>query len=272
MTRRAFSLVELLVVLAVVALLLALLLPGLGAAVSRARALACASSLKQLGVAWNLYAADFADRALPCAYWEAKDIGLGPQVFWWGSHGTSTEPPDFSRGFIAPYFDAPLHERSPLECPDQPWGSYLPQGPSQAPTSTYGYNGYFLSPAKTPGWGSGIAHRPWQRLADLARPSELLVFADAMLALDPQGLKVKNSALLDPPMLHSSGSGWTPNPFPTTAFRHARGRRAAGEAAALLGDAAVRSLNARADWLVQPWIGSVGSTPGPWHVPDWNLW
>jgi len=61
-TRQAFTLVELLVVIAIIAILAALLLPALSAAKSQARSTACLSNLKQLGQAIFIYTSDFADR------------------------------------------------------------------------------------------------------------------------------------------------------------------------------------------------------------------
>lgn len=58
-TRRAFSLVELLVVIAVVAVLVSVLLPALGQARRAARATVCKSNLKQLGTAAATYSIDF---------------------------------------------------------------------------------------------------------------------------------------------------------------------------------------------------------------------
>ncbi len=64
--RRAFTLLELLVVMAVIAILAALLLPALSRAKSKARSIACISQLRQLGVATRLYAEDSGSR-LPAA-------------------------------------------------------------------------------------------------------------------------------------------------------------------------------------------------------------
>jgi prepilin-type N-terminal cleavage/methylation domain-containing protein len=54
--RRAFTLVELLVVLGIVALLLGLLLPALQKARRSSRAAACAATLKGVGAGWVMYA------------------------------------------------------------------------------------------------------------------------------------------------------------------------------------------------------------------------
>jgi prepilin-type N-terminal cleavage/methylation domain-containing protein/prepilin-type processing-associated H-X9-DG protein len=57
-TRRAFTLVEVLVVIAVIALIAAMLLPALSKARQSGRRTACASNLRQLSVAVSLYAGE----------------------------------------------------------------------------------------------------------------------------------------------------------------------------------------------------------------------
>lgn len=64
--RCGFTIVELLVVIAIISVLIAILLPALGAARQRARIAACGSQLRQLGVGMTLYLEDH-DRALPQA-------------------------------------------------------------------------------------------------------------------------------------------------------------------------------------------------------------
>ena len=60
----AFSLIELLVAIAIAVLLLAVLLPALGAARETARQVMCAGNLRQWGIAMNLYMSEF-DSYLP---------------------------------------------------------------------------------------------------------------------------------------------------------------------------------------------------------------
>ena len=63
---RAFTLIELLVVIAIIAILAALLLPVLGRTKQKGQGIRCLNNLKQLQVAWHLYADDNHDVIPPC--------------------------------------------------------------------------------------------------------------------------------------------------------------------------------------------------------------
>ena len=71
--RRGFTLIELLVVIAIIAILAAILFPVFAKAREKARQTTCASNLKQLGTAVNMYVQDY-DEIMPPYYY--YDPGL----------------------------------------------------------------------------------------------------------------------------------------------------------------------------------------------------
>lgn len=259
----AFTLIELLVVVAIIAILLAVMMPALRAAREQARAVVCASNLRQLGIALHAYANDCRGFVIPAAYSDSGTTRGGPPIYWWGTNDETHV--DHRRGFLWPYLHAELRSDGVFECPSQPWGSYQPQGAAGSVTSTYGYNGYYLCPPHTPGWRFRIGHRPWQRLEFISDPARLFAIADAMIEL---GGELRNSALLDPPWLYQRRGRWRRNASPTTAFRHS------GRANALCADGHVgrwRAAGSPRDVAGVP-LGSAAQFNDPHYVPDWLEW
>jgi prepilin-type N-terminal cleavage/methylation domain-containing protein/prepilin-type processing-associated H-X9-DG protein len=64
--RPGFTLIELLVVIAIIAILASMLLPALGKAKTKAQGMRCQANLKQLTLAWQLYASGSSDRLPYC--------------------------------------------------------------------------------------------------------------------------------------------------------------------------------------------------------------
>jgi len=88
-SRRAFTLVELLVVIGIIAVLVGILLPALGRARKSANATACLSNLRQMGNAWTMYLNESKGR-LPESFWQSGGNVTDDMVwqgFWVGLLG-----------------------------------------------------------------------------------------------------------------------------------------------------------------------------------------
>lgn len=72
-SKRAFTLLELLVVVAIIAILAALLFPVYAQARDKARQTQCLSNQFQLGLAMQMYVQDYDDRLFPCVRWTGND-------------------------------------------------------------------------------------------------------------------------------------------------------------------------------------------------------
>ncbi|HUO07730.1 MAG TPA: prepilin-type N-terminal cleavage/methylation domain-containing protein [Phycisphaerae bacterium] len=174
MGRRGFTLIELLVVVSIIALLIAILLPGLAKSRGRARTTVCASNLHALGIGVNLYLDDYGGNFFRYYVNTTAASPLGPGRLWWfgfepnGPGNTANRPLDKTASPLAPY-TANLDNR--MQCPDFPYGDplYFPKFNQHA--ASYGYNWNLGNPSLA---------LPAKREKFLDRAANILVFADAV--------------------------------------------------------------------------------------------
>ncbi len=162
MKRHGFTLIELLVVISIIALLMGVLLPALGAARSSARKAACGSHLHQMGIASSLYLDAHRDRLWP--YF--SDAAGGRQ--WWfgyepGGPGTGKNRPlDKARSVLAEFLST---DSDVFNCPAFPYddAGYYPKFARRG--ASFGYNVTLQN----------------RRRTDLGQSeSEVFLFADAI--------------------------------------------------------------------------------------------
>jgi prepilin-type N-terminal cleavage/methylation domain-containing protein/prepilin-type processing-associated H-X9-DG protein len=116
--RTAFTLVELLVVVGIIALLIAILMPSLARAREQARRVQCASNLRQITLATIMYA-DRNGGVLPGV---ARLFHQPHDWIYWG-HVAPFDRLDESA--IAPYLARPVNANV-LRCPSDDWESHKP--------------------------------------------------------------------------------------------------------------------------------------------------
>ena len=163
----AFTLIELLVVIAVIAILAALLFPVFAQARAKARQAQCASNLRQLGMAWQMYAQDYDEIA--CPSYNKLCFAANACV------GNADDAWDFRRakdgtwqtGLLGVYTkEGRIHG-----CPDNPF----PSDAAQRPYNGYGYNATYIGGDYALPQGDD----PPCTLAQIAQPAQTALFGDA---------------------------------------------------------------------------------------------
>lgn len=227
MRARGFTLVELLVVVAIIALLVGILLPSLSAARGTARAAVCLSNVRQLGLALHLYADDHADRCPPGAADFQKNLHR-----WHGLRTDGGQPFVPEGAPLTPYLGGAGNALR--ECPS--FAGHLDrlrQAGGHAGFETgcggYAYNNAFLG-ATLRRTGTLDARPTFAEVTDragaprhvFARPTALLAFADGAfvdgsgVAWGERGRVIEYSFI--EPRWNLEFPAWSMDP--STHFRH----------------------------------------------------
>ena len=203
--RRAFTLIELLVVIAIISVLAAILFPVFASAREKARQAACASNLRQLGLAARQYVQDN-DETWPVAQYGNAD----GTTQYWACLKNTTGTFDLTHGLLQPYEKNTQVGR----CPSWTGKPHYGDG------SGYGYNWGFLGsdlyldPASPDyknysNWPNAPAMAHPALDGSLDHPAATVAFADAGFYAGGQWIETIS---IDPPA-QTGGN-------PTVNFRH----------------------------------------------------
>lgn len=155
--RKAFTLIELLVVIAIIAVLMAILFPALNRAREQGKRIVCLNNIKQLALAWNLYADDYNDKIVNANTHAGQ---AGAWVQWENTMDTAEKIRNIEQGTLFPY----VPNIKLYKCPTGVKGEVC----------TYSIpdymNGHLAIADATP--------NPLKKRSDIHRPAEQIVFLD----------------------------------------------------------------------------------------------
>lgn len=207
--RLAFTLVELLIVVSILALLVSVLLPSLSRARDQAKAVVCGSNLRQLALANDLYANDHRQRYCP----GAADFMPTNRHRWHGTREHPSQPFDGRGGPLVAYLGPEGNIRT---CPSLKIS--LPENDPrrfEKNCGGYGYNLAFVG-RQLEKVGSGFYRVETDRVGAqtdrVRRPAQTIMFTDSAFV---SGELIEYS-FAEPRFFPTFGS----RPDPTIHFRH----------------------------------------------------
>src|SRR5688572_20551118 len=144
-SRRAFTLIEILVVVAIIALLISILLPSLSRARKQAKTVVCQSNLHQIGLGLFMYAEAHKGRTLDVWPYRDQNPPIQPADYLW----------DYS--YHCKLLRYVGNSKQVYFCPDRPEQSHVTvadpvYGTTSGIATTYAYNETGWSDATPEGW------------------------------------------------------------------------------------------------------------------------
>jgi prepilin-type N-terminal cleavage/methylation domain-containing protein len=166
---KGFTLIELLVVISIMSLLMGILLPALGKARAAAKAICCASNIRQIGLAFNCYGMDHDDKIIKAC--DLRTSGSGGLQAWnfvlipyVGQQNNEDAFEDKAEVFFCPVDKDPY----PIG-----YGSYW----HGTPFTSYALNGcYVEATSRRPGCKLGPAGG--YRFSNIRRPSSCMLMVE----------------------------------------------------------------------------------------------
>jgi prepilin-type N-terminal cleavage/methylation domain-containing protein/prepilin-type processing-associated H-X9-DG protein len=168
-----FTLIELLIVIAIIAILAAILLPALNKAKMKSQSIKCLSNIKQVAAAWTNYSDDYAGWMAP-ANSNLDRFGADKYFgdYWAKMMRVQLGMPDIKSGGTVGFDSIPVkYKKGILTCPSFPGGRL----PVYTLDAQYGMPNYNMGGAD---WDA--THLCWKKTSQIRKPSQMFSFLDSL--------------------------------------------------------------------------------------------
>lgn len=187
---KAFSLIELLVVISIIALLIGIVVPALMASKSKSKQIICQSNIRQLLLADIAYADQNSGYYAPAALdFLDPNKETRNRHRWYGIRDNINSPFDLSKGPLSPYLRG-----SGLKCPTKV--DFIHLAPSEPEydegSGGYGYNMIYIGSKIWKDGQKAQSCKVTAKTSDVRFPASTLMFADTAMAKMP-GFYIEHS-------------------------------------------------------------------------------
>jgi prepilin-type N-terminal cleavage/methylation domain-containing protein/prepilin-type processing-associated H-X9-DG protein len=183
MRRKAFTLVELLVVIGIIALLISILLPSLNRAREQANWLKCMSNMRQCGQAFTMYCNNNKGRFPQAgAGWSPGSTQSDHDWIFWEDWPVGAQPKRaLDASMIAPYLGVPVNPEV-LRCPSDIIENHVSKNYGYSYSSNYLITR--LPPSFGAIYGTGERNVPLRASEIVSAPDKILLIDESALTVD----------------------------------------------------------------------------------------